>query len=336
MRFTPHHVALAVVIPLLLSACGGGAATPPAGSPPATGSGPATSPDTGCAAAPAPPANQEGWSTAQQAPSVFPAIVNSALSLTCGDNRMLFTFVDATNRPVAKPDRSVTVALFDLGRDGSKPTQTETATFVWGIENERGFYYANVQFPEAGTWGAEFTTSVGGAAPETIRMTFDVATSSPVKRVGDLAPASDTMTLASVGGDIARISTDTSPDPAFYETSVKDALAAHQPFVLVFATPKFCASAQCGPTLDRIKPLAADFPTVTFIAVEPYELTFQSGSLTPVLDASGDLQIVPAVTDWGLLSEPWVFVVDRQGVITASFEGILSVDELRDAAAAVK
>ena len=249
---------------------------------------------------------------------------------------MLFTFVDATNRPVAKPDRSVSVALFDLGRDGSKPTQTEAATFVWGIDNERGFYYANVQFPEAGTWGAEFTTAVGGATPETIRMTFDVATSSPVKRVGDLAPASDTMTLASVGGDVAQVSTDTNPDPNFYKTSVKDALAAHQPFVLIFATPKFCQSGQCGPTLDRIKPLAVDFPTVTFISVEPYELSFHDGSLTPVLDANGDLQAVPAVTEWGLLSEPWVFVVNREGVITASFEGVLSVDEIRAAADAVK
>ena len=30
--------------------------------------------------------------------------------------------------------------------------------------------------------------------------------------------------------------------------------------MLVFATPKFCTSAQCGPTLDRIKPIAAAHP----------------------------------------------------------------------------
>ena len=68
------------------------------------------------------------------------------------------------------------------------------------------------------------------------------------------------------------ISTDAKPDPAFYQTSVADALAAHKPFLLVFATPKFCASAQCGPTLEQIKPIAAAHPEVTFINVEPYQL----------------------------------------------------------------
>ena len=62
------------------------------------------------------------------------------------------------------------------------------------------------------------------------------------------------------------------PDPAFYQTSVADALAAHKPFILVFATPKFCTSQQCGPTLDQFKPIAAANPGVTFINVEPYQL----------------------------------------------------------------
>lgn len=267
---------------------------------------------------------------------MFPTIVNSARSLTCGANRLLFTFVDKDLVPIAGPTRSVTVALYDLGRDPAKVTEKATGIFVWGIENQRGFYVADVTFPEAGVWGAEFVTAVAGGTPETIRMTFDVATSSSVLRVGQAAPASDTPNAASVGGDLAKISTDTNPDPAFYKLSIKEALAAHDPFVVIFATPKFCVSAQCGPTLDRIKPIAVDFPSVTFIHVEPYLLTFQNGSLQPVLDAQGNLQVVPAVNDWGLLSEPWVFVVNRDGIITASFEGVVSVDEIRAAATAVK
>ncbi|MEO5918251.1 MAG: hypothetical protein ABIQ17_01685 [Candidatus Limnocylindrales bacterium] len=324
MRQPRKRATLILAIGLLVTACGGGATVAPATS----------APDGACAAAPQPPSQQEGWTAPAEAPSAFPTIVNS--SLTCGENRLLFTFVDATNRAVAKPDRTATVALFNLGRDTEKSTLTAEATFVWGIEDVRGFYIANVQFPEAGRWGAEFTTAVGAAEPEKIRMTFDVNTSSPTIRVGDKAPASDTLTTESVGGDLARVSTDKDPDPAFYGTSVKAALAARQPFVLIFATPKFCQSAQCGPTLDRIKPLATDYPTVTFIAVEPYELVFRDESLTPALDANGDLQSVPAVSEWGLLSEPWVFVVDRDGIVTASFEGILSVDEIRAAADAVK
>ena len=228
------------------------------------------------------------------------------------------------------------MTLYDLGRDGANPVQSTTGAFVWGIENVRGFFVANVTFPEAGQWGVEFTTARGSTAPEKIRVTFDVGVSSPVVRVGGKAPASDTPTAATVGGDLAKLSTDTNPDPAFYTTSVKDALANHKPFVLIFATPKFCTSAQCGPTLDRLKPLAAQFPTVAFIHVEPYELAFANRSLQPVLDAKGQLQATPIVVNWGLLSEPWVFVVDRNGIVTGSFEGVVSVDEITAAANAVK
>ncbi len=328
-----------LAIAALVAACGGGAPSQTVPSlAPTTGSSetPGGSGSTACGAAPAPPADQAGWNTASKAPTVFPVLVNSSGSLTCGANRLLFTFLDDQNRPIAKPDRTVSIAIFNLGRNGDTATETETGAFVWGIENERGFYVANVSFPEAGRWGAEFSTALAGGTPETIRMTFDVATSSPVVHVGDQAPASDTPTADSVGGDLAKLSTDAVPDPALYETSVKAALTAHEPFVLVFATPAFCSSAQCGPTLDRIKPLVTALPTVAFIHVEPYQLTFQNGDLQPVLDAQGGLQPTPAVFEWGLLSEPWVFVVNRDGIVTASFEGIVSADEIKAAADAVK
>jgi len=331
MRRTTRRslAALALVLAVMPAACGGGSTASAPSPVPSSAAG-------GCHAAPAPPGNQPGWNTASKAPTVFPVIVNSSGSLTCGSNRLLFTFLDTQNTPVGKPNRSATIALYDLGRNGDTPTETRPGTFVWGIDNVRGFYVADASFSEAGTWGAQFTTAVDGGTPETIRMTFDVATTSPVVRVGQAAPSTDTPTSASAGGNLARISSDASPDPAFYKVSVKDALAAHRPFVLVFATPRFCTSAQCGPTLDRIKPLAVKFPTVDFIHVEPYQLAYQDGGLQPVLDAQGNLQSIPAVAQWGLLSEPWVFVVDRNGIVTASFEGVVSAPEITAAAEAVK
>ncbi len=55
-----------------------------------------------------------------------------------------------------------------------------------------------------------------------------------------------------------------------------------------------------------------------------------------MLDANGQLQSIPAVLQWGILSEPYVFVVDRNGIVTAEFEGVVSVDEITAAAEAVK
>jgi len=131
-----------------------------------------------------------------------------------------------------------------------------------------------------------------------------------------------------VGGDVAKISTDSEPNTAFYETSVADALAAKKPFVLVFATPKFCQTKTCGPTLDKVKEVAAKHPDVTFINVEPYLLEDVEGQLQPKLDASGNLQAAPATVAYGLVTEPFVFVVGGDGNVKASFELIFTPAEI--------
>lgn len=255
--------------------------------------------------------------------------------MTCGPNRLLFSLFDKDDRPIAAPDRSVSVRIFNLGRDPNNPIATGEGTFIWAIQDARGLYVLNATFPEAGVYGIEYT--IEGGEPSVVRGTFDVQPSSPTIKVGDKAPASKTPTLRDVGGDIAKISTDTNPDPALYQTSVDQALADGKPFALVFATPKFCTSAQCGPTLDRIKPFVTRYPTVTFINVEPYELDFVDGSLTPVLDAQGFPTPTKATDlDWHLVSEPAVFVVDRQGIVTGAFDLIFSDEELTAALDAVK
>lgn len=290
-----------------------------------------------CAATPEPASDVVTTWSGSQTPTVFPSIIDPGGSLACGPNRMMFSFVDAQGVPVAGPDRTVSLELFDLGRDPVSPAVTTEATFIWAIEGQVGVYVANVEFPTSGLWGAAFTTTVADTAAETVRVAFDVRERRSVVSVGDPAPASDTPTAADVGGDLSRLSTDDEPVAAFYETSVADALAAKQPFVLVFATPKFCASAQCGPTLDRVKSIAAANPTMTFINVEPYQLEEVDGQLQPVLTGEPPALTAAASTEeWRLPSEPWVFVVDRAGIVRASMMLIFGDEELGAAIAAVE
>jgi hypothetical protein len=325
--------AVLAALVLVAAACGPGpgASAPPTSSPqgsPAAGACPTTA---------APQGTPEGWDVTAQHPSVFPQIINPTGAIACGPTRLMFSFLDAQNVPVAKPEQSVEVALFDLGADPATPVLKGLATFIWAIEPTVGVYVFDAEFPTAGTWGADLTLTVGDSAPERIRVLFDVQPVSAVVAVGDPAPSVDTPTLADVGGDVARISTDDDPVKTFYETSIADALAAKEPFVVVFATPKFCATAQCGPTLDRVKPIAAAHPGVTFINVEPYQLQAVDGQLQPVL--TGDppgLTAAPATDAWHLISEPWVFVVDRNGIVTGSFMLIFSDAELDAAVAAVE
>jgi hypothetical protein len=247
----------------------------------------------------------------------------------------MFSFLDAKNVPVASPDRTVDVQLFDLGADPATPVAEGKATFIWAIEPSVGVYVFDADLRTAGAYGAQFTTSLKGSEPEAIRVGFDVQPTSSVVAIGDKAPASDTPTLADVGGELSQISTDSSPVKAFYETSIADAITAGKPFVVAFATPKFCTSKQCGPTLDRLKPIAARHPDVTVINVEPYQLEFTDGQLQPVL-TDGQLTPAEATNEWRLPTEPWVFVVDKDGVVTASYMLIFSDDELEAALKAVE
>jgi len=311
-------LAAALAFALVVAACSDqavGTSMPPPGS--------AT---TGCPASPAPEPAPAGWGSPSDSPSILPILITSPV--VCGPNRVLFSFVDTDNRPIATPDRSASLAIYELGRNAESAIATVQGEFIWAIEDFSGVYVANLSFPSSGRYGAEFVTSTASAPSETIRMTFDVQPSSPVVRVGDPAPSSRTPTLADVDGDVSRISTDDNPNPSFYETSVDEALADHEPFVLIFATPKFCQTQQCGPTLDRIKPFAARYPTVTFINVEPYKLKLVGGALEADLDADQQLQPVPTVDAWHLLYEPVVYVVDRVGTVQGAFDLIFGDAEL--------
>jgi hypothetical protein len=285
-----------------------------------------------CATAPESQAAATWGGPADPAPTLTPVLVSNAI--TCGKARILFLFLDSSNRVASAPDRKATVAFYNLGRDPNKPTVTAEGQFVWTIKDERGMYVVDVDLPEAGTWGADFTwtaTNADGVAQGgSARMSFSVLDAPTAVAVGPKAPASKNPTVADVGGDVTKISTDAHPDPAFYQTSVADALAAKKPFMLIFATPKFCQSAQCGPTLDLFKPIAAAHPDVTFINIEPYKLQDVDGQLQPVLDPAkkNSLIATDVTNEWGLLSEPWIFAVDRNGIVRGSYELTITDAEL--------
>jgi hypothetical protein len=301
-----------------LIAVGCSAATPSAAPP-------TSSPGALCDSAPD-VAQVDGWGLPETAPTLTPFLVTN--DVTCGQARLLFLYLDADNRVASAPDRTASVAFYDIARDPNKVVATADGTFVWTIPDERGMYVVDVDLPEAGIWGAEFTTEAPGSPAETVRLTFPVSDTASSIAIGQPAPASETPTVADVGGDVAKISTDGTPDPAFYQTSVADALAAHDPFMLIFATPKFCQTAQCGPTLDQFKPIAAANPDVTFINVEPYELQDVDGQLQPTLDDNSQLIATDVTNEWGLRSEPWIFAVDRDGIVRGSYGVTITPAEL--------
>jgi hypothetical protein len=98
-----------------------------------------------------------------------------------------------------------------------------------------------------------------------------------------------------------------------------------RPLVVAFATPAYCRSRTCAPVMDTIMdPLYERYQDrATFIHIEPYELRD--------LRAGFVQNPVPATREWGVQTEPWVFVVGSDGRIVAKFEGPAALDEVESA-----
>lgn len=148
--------------------------------------------------------------------------------------------------------------------------------------------------------------------------TLDVQAASQSPAVGAKAVPSRTPTIASTHGDFAELTTRTPPDKGLLRYSVAGSIAAHKPFVVVFATPKFCTSRTCGPVVDVVDAVRRRFrhTAVRFIHVEVYRRN------NPTLGLNVFMR------RWRLPGEPWTFLVGADGRIKAKFAGPLSVGEL--------
>lgn len=247
----------------------------------------------------------------------YPILVSS--EIVVGTNRLLMGVLNGEDAPIGSAAIDVAADFFFLEDSSTEPVTSADFSFIETIPGERGLYATQVELPEPGRWGAEVSIS-GDGVSETIRTAFEVLTEPSTPALGAKAPASDTPTLEDTK-DLSSITTDNDPDRDFYRTSIARAVRTGEPFVVVFATPKFCTSAVCGPTLDIVKDVAPAFRDITFIHVEVYTN----------LDDPSNLKVVPSVEEWGLPTEPWVFVVDERGRIAAKFEGTVARSELRAA-----
>jgi hypothetical protein len=266
---------------------------------------------------------------------VFPAILND--SLVVGDNRLVLTLTDKDDQLVR--GAVVHLRFYDLNDDDAELKAETDARFVpieLSYVDEQapqpeptdvgpgGVYVANVNFDRAGDWGFKATVSVGGEELEESPFRFNVLADSSEPGIGEHVPPSQQATIATVGS-VEEIDSSFPPRPQMHDITVADALTLGRPLVVAFATPAYCQSRTCAPVMDTIMdPLYASFRDVaTFIHIEPYELRD--------LRAGFVQNPVPATREWGIQSEPWVFVVGRDGRVVAKFQGPAALDEVEAA-----
>jgi len=135
--------------------------------------------------------------------------------------------------------------------------------------------------------------------------------------VGDPAPPIHTPTAEEVA-NIEEIETRIPPD-SMHDTDFADVLGK-EPILLVFATPQFCQSRVCGPTVDIVEEVKSRIgDKAAFIHMEVFN------------DNDPNKGVRPQLRAFKIETEPWAFVIDHKGRISARLEGAFGAEELTKA-----
>ena len=267
-----------------------------------------------------------GGSTLEElwrAPGDDVAVVPGTENHEPGDVRVSFLVVGADGAPVTLPTAKVFVAdSLDTQPFLETEAKLERIGVPGGDEADAThIYVATLKLPHAGTYWM-LAEPEGGSEKVQALGNVVVVKEDDAPDVGDPAIASDTPTLATAGGDASTITTRTPPDESLLQYSVAGSLKAKAPFVVTFATPKFCSSRTCGPVVDVVEEVQHRLDGeggVRFIHVEVYEGNDPANGFNRWME------------EWKLPTEPWTFLVGASGKIVERFEGTVSANELETA-----
>ncbi len=243
----------------------------------------------------------------------------ASTDLAVGPNRLAFGVLGSSG-----PVRGLRVKTRFVFVDGdpSAVLFEAGARFVEWPGGAGGVYVIDdVEFDAAGRWGmiVDGVTEDGTAIVGQSGLVVNEHSSSPA--LGVAAPRSASKTSSDVG-DLSELTTSRVPDPSLYELSIADAIDGGQLTVVTFATPAFCQTATCGPQVEVLSSLRSRHADSAFIHVEVYDNPNEiEGDLSNAI-------LSPLMEEWGLLTEPYTFVIDADGLIAAKFEGFVTEEEL--------
>lgn len=180
-----------------------------------------------------------------------------------------------------------------------------------------------VDFKDSARFGAQLQVKTGSKTYRNLLLTFVVLDKTAEPSVGDAAPKTK-QKIAKDVSDLSEIDSSTKPNPELHNITVADAIASGKPSVVAFVTPAFCQTRFCGPVLtNTVLPLQKQYTgKINIMHIEPYDLAAAR---------KGQLIAVPAAQEWNLRAEPFIAVLDTQGRVTAKFEGIIDLSEVKAA-----
>jgi hypothetical protein len=292
----------------------------------------------GQSAVPSAPSGTGASGTAAPAGNVEPVFAFS--EAVAGKNRIAIGLVRA-NTPLNDPNAKVHLRFFNLDEQNTQVKFESDATY-FGQGLPAGFYVAYPTFDKPGNWGVEIQVQLADQSASTQRrFQLEVKEASAVPNVGQPAISTKTLTAKEVP-DPAQLSSAPTTDPAMYQISLDEALKNGKPTALLFATPAFCKTATCGPSLDVMQGLQKQYADkVNFIHVEVYKYPFDqsvqqqeaavvkaSQENRPLTAEEAAAGLADAMTAWHLQSEPWLFLIDKQATIASRYEGGITKEEI--------
>ncbi|WP_436794571.1 hypothetical protein [Actinospongicola halichondriae] len=182
-------------------------------------------------------------------------------------------------------------------------------------------YYA-FEFTPASPGFYDFTMDVEGS--EVISQFQIIEPDAPeiADRVGpgDVMPALVTPTVADPLGVTPLCTRE--PACTLHDHTVAD-VVGNGPMALLVATPAFCQTVICGPVLDVMLDVVADYPDITFLHAEVYTDPSKN-QVPPVIE-----DFAPVVRDLGLPYEPVFYVVGADGVVRDRLDYIFDASDMR-------
>lgn len=303
----------------------------------------------GCGGSSEPSAGGSGpvaLATATRDPAAAPfSAVVATSELVVGPNRFALGILDeAQNRPI--PDAQVRMRFVKLTSANQGTVKAEADgrfiapardAGIGGVVQHRhadgsnhlhdnadasvGVYIAPVIFDEPGRWAVQAAFRTPDGREGTVALPFEVLAQPTSPAVGKAAPRTRNLTWADVANspDKGLVDTSEKPGPLLHETTVAEAIAQGKPALVAFVTPGYCSSRICGPSLEIVKKLVPAYgDKAALIHIEVFK--------DPANRVPSD-----AFAEWKLRTEPYFFVIDRQGNIAAKFEGPVSLAELEAA-----
>jgi hypothetical protein len=315
MRFL-LAIALAMLLAGLTAACGGSSEDGAAAEPAAVDV--VTLEQTTTAVAPA----GSFRALLREIPGEDVALVLGSSDFSVGENRVTFLVAGSDGRLVDASSANVSVALGGLESIPTLETTAENLPVGVAAREEddefdvSSLWVTHLDLAEPGIY--TLLVEPEGSSLQAVGQ-IEVKEQSSTPEIGAKAPPSDNPTLDDDFAD--KITTASPPDTELLRYSVEQSIEDAVPFVVTFATPKFCESRVCGPVVDIVDEARErlEGSGVRFIHVEVYE------------NNDPDQGYNRWFQEWNLPSEPWTFLVDENGIVVDKFEALLTVDELEQA-----